>query len=236
MEAGRKNSREGSGRHPPKFFACERICSRPRFDGATGAPGLTVLFKRDVLPLQAVLVDPAQAAALQAPVRLAMLELLRRRPMAIDELAEELRHEGFRKAPNTLRHHLELLKKADLVELALLQQSRGAVLKFYAASARPFHHRIPPTSEPELERLANEARPALRRVIDRLLDGHEEDVGRIAGQLSRCPRCAPVDLTDFVVVAIVRRGTTEALRERHRSAPPGRRPGRPTSPRRPKRR
>ncbi len=78
-----------------------------------------------------------QARALAAPVRLAMLELLGNRPMSIDELAEELPRHGFRQAPNTLRHHLEQLRKAGLVEQAVLEQTRGAVLQYLLCNGPP---------------------------------------------------------------------------------------------------
>src|SRR5580658_9505981 len=104
-----------------------------RHGRARRAP-MPVLFRREV-PLRTIVpIQAGQARALQAPIRLAMLDLLAQRPMSVEDLSGELPAHGFRKATNTLRHHLEILVSAELVELAVLEQTRGAVLKYFAAS------------------------------------------------------------------------------------------------------
>ena len=180
---------------------------------------MAVLFRREVPIRDIVAVQPNQARALQSPIRIAMLDLLAIRPMSVDELAEELPAHGFRKATNTLRHHLEVLQQAGLVELALLEQTRGAVLKFFAASARPLHHRLPEASQKDLDALAARLNLPVREALDRLATEDSERVERLAQSIRRCPRCPESHYLDYVLISALHQACVEYLR-RPRGADP----------------
>lgn len=173
---------------------------------------MPVLFRREVPIRDIVAVQPRQARALQSPLRIAMLDLLAGRPMSVDELAEELPAHGFRKATNTLRHHLEVLQKAGLVELSLLEQTRGAVLKYFAACVRPLHHRLPETAEADLDVLARRLDGPVRAALERLAREESERVERLARSVRRCPRCPEDHYADYVLLSALHRACVEYLR------------------------
>lgn len=180
---------------------------------------MPVLFRREVPIRDIITVQAKQARALQSPIRLAMLDLMAARPMSVDELAEELPAHGFRKATNTLRHHLDVLAKADLVELALLEQTRGAVLKYFSASARPLHHRLPESASADLEELARHLVGPISGALRKLAADEPERVARLAQSVRRCPRCPEDHYTDYVLLAAMHRACVEYLRQPH--APSG---------------
>jgi len=174
---------------------------------------LPVLFRREVPIRDIITVQAKQARALQSPIRLTMLDLLAARPMSVDELAEELPAHGFRKATNTLRHHLDVLAKADLVELALLEQTRGAVLKYFSASARPLHHWLPESASADLDHLAQNLEAPVTEALRKLAAEEPERVARLAQSVRRCPRCPEDHYTDYVLLAALHRACVNYLRQ-----------------------
>jgi DNA-binding transcriptional ArsR family regulator len=176
---------------------------------------MTILLRREV-PMRTLLaVTGEQARALAAPVRLAMLELLGNRPMSIDELAAELPAHGFRQAANTLRHHLELLRKAGLVEQAVLEQTRGAVLQYYSATGRPLHGTVPGVSEEDLDALAERLRGPVREALAGLRASESRRLSRVKGKIAPCPRCPDVNLEELVLLTALYRAGVDSLQSSH---------------------
>jgi DNA-binding transcriptional ArsR family regulator len=173
---------------------------------------MPVLFRREV-PLRTIVpIQAGQARALQAPIRLAMLDLLAQRPMSVEDLSGELPAHGFRKATNTLRHHLEILVSAELVELAVLEQTRGAVLKYFAASARPLHFALPDAAEADMNYLAGRIEAPVAAAISALAKSERARVARLAQSIRRCPRCSSEYYDEYVLLLAVHRACVAYLR------------------------
>jgi DNA-binding transcriptional ArsR family regulator len=181
---------------------------------------MPVLFRREVPLRTIVAIQSPQARALQAPIRLAMLDLLAQRSMSVEDLAEELPAHGFRKATNTLRHHLEILISAGLVELAVLEQTRGAVLKYYAASARPLHFALPEAAESDMSHLTDRLILPVAAAMRDLSRVERDRVRRLAQSIRRCPRCSSEYYEEYVLLLAMHRACVAYLRSQ---AP--RRPG-----------
>jgi DNA-binding transcriptional ArsR family regulator len=192
---------------------------------------MPVLFRREVPLRTIVAVEPQQARALQAPLRLAMLDLLAQRPMSIEQLAEELPAHGFRKAHNTLRHHLDILVRAGLVELSVLEQTRGAVLKYYAAASRPLHFQLPESTQADVQVLAAKISEQTGGAVEQLLRTEADRIARVARSVPSCPRCSREHLEEFVLLSAMHVAAVDLLRQWKsapgRSAEPRPRPPRP---------
>ncbi|MCI4340143.1 MAG: transcriptional regulator [Thermoplasmata archaeon] len=180
---------------------------------------MPVLFRREVPLRSIVAIQARQARALQAPIRLAMLDLLAQRPMSVEGLSEELPAHGFRKASNTLRHHLEILVSSGLVELAVLEQTRGAVLKYFAASARPLHFALPDESEADLNALADHLHGVVGAAMRDLARTEAPRVGRLAASLKKCPRCSQEHYEEYVLLMALHRACITYLRSRPKAKP-----------------
>jgi DNA-binding transcriptional ArsR family regulator len=83
------------------------------------------------------------ARALNDPIRIKILEILSHKQMTTEEIAKILRRSGHKKATTTIRHHLETLKSADLIEVTKMVEVRGAVRKYYMSTLRAFSYNVP---------------------------------------------------------------------------------------------
>ena len=63
--------------------------------------------------------------------------------MTTEEIAKILRRSGHKKATTTIRHHLDILKSAGLIEVSKMVEARGAARKYYMSTLRAFTYNVP---------------------------------------------------------------------------------------------
>ncbi len=85
----------------------------------------------------------SHARAIEDPARAKILELLYRRSLSANQISSELKKTGYKKALTTVRHHLEILKNSGLVEIVKIEESRGAITKFYSTSTKLLAYQAP---------------------------------------------------------------------------------------------
>lgn len=96
------------------------------------------LLQKEVRPHSVVMIDSKTAQVLGEPVRNRILGLLRHKAMTAEEITRALSASGQKKAVTTIRHHLEALKKAGLIEATKMVEVRGALLKYYSPTILTF--------------------------------------------------------------------------------------------------
>mgnify|MGYP002527218648 CR=1 FL=1 len=64
------------------------------------------------------------AKAIEDPARAKILQLLYRKHLNAEQITAQLKKSGFKKALTTTRHHLEILKEAELIEVVKIEEKR----------------------------------------------------------------------------------------------------------------
>ncbi|MFQ5711925.1 MAG: ArsR/SmtB family transcription factor [Candidatus Geothermarchaeales archaeon] len=175
---------------------------------------MKTIFERPVRVKQTLIVSPKSANALKDKVRGLILEILTERPMSIAEMVDELGRRGIRKAATTVRHHIDVLKKAGLVELAKIRDVRGGVLKYYASNTRVFGNEVPPDFDERLVDAIDETTIGIKRIVDSLIKDHRKTIVEAAESLKPCPYCNTRHFTEFVILTVLRRGIARAIEEK----------------------
>ncbi|MDQ3967873.1 MAG: winged helix-turn-helix domain-containing protein [Thermoproteota archaeon] len=101
------------------------------------------LFENEVKLKGVTTLGYQSAHALNDPVRIKILEILTHKQMTTEEISKILRRTGHKKATTTIRHHLDTLKSAGLIEVTKMVQVRGAVRKYYMPTLRAFSYNVP---------------------------------------------------------------------------------------------
>ena len=96
------------------------------------------LFQKDIKARRVTTMGHVAAQGLGDPARIRILEVLGQKPMAAEEIAKALGSSGFKKATTTIRHHLDTLKEAGLIEVAKMVEVRGAVMKYYSPTLKVY--------------------------------------------------------------------------------------------------
>ncbi|MBI4362651.1 MAG: ArsR family transcriptional regulator [Euryarchaeota archaeon] len=168
------------------------------------------LFEKPV-SLDTILTLPAERAmALEDPLRALLLNLLAEESLSVEEMVVRLRRRNIRKAPTTVRHHLEILKRAGLVELTRAEEARGGVLKYYAANSRVLGYDLTPEAEGELQEAIGDAEGRIEKVLREVLRAHRREIKRVADGLKDCPYCPTPHFVEYTALKVLERATARA--------------------------
>ena len=175
---------------------------------------MSEIFRQEVKRQGLLVTDAKKAKAIGDPVRTAILQILSEKEASIAEIKAELERQGIRIAPTTVRHHVDILKKAGLIQLTRLVDSRGGVLKYYASTVRVMQHTAPENFDELLDEAVTEAGEEVLRIFRKLLEGHRGEIVSLAKSLKPCPYCSDEHFLEYVLVEVLNRAIAEATQRR----------------------
>ena len=126
---------------------------------------MSTLLQKEIKINKILTTNAEQAKALDDPARIKILQILYHKQLPTEQIVEELHKVGYKKATTTIRHHLDVLKKAGLVEIVKMEEIRGAVLKYYGTSVRVMGHKLPANFETAFSKTIADASIKLEKVI-----------------------------------------------------------------------
>jgi len=126
---------------------------------------LSTLLQKEIKINKILATDVDQAKALDDPARIKILQILYHKQLPTQQIVGELHKEGYKKATTTIRHHLDVLKEAGLVEIVRMDEIRGAVMKYYGTSVRVLGHKLPPNFENDFSKTISDVSVRLEKVI-----------------------------------------------------------------------
>ena len=83
------------------------------------------------------------AKAIEDEIRAKILQLLYKKRLNAVQITKRLKKLGYKKALTTIRHHIEILKDAGLIEVIKIEVSRGGITKYYGTSTKLIAFTIP---------------------------------------------------------------------------------------------
>lgn len=163
----------------------------------------------DVSVDRVLAVRPEEAAALENDLRAAMLELLAEE-RAVEGLHAALRERGFDQAETTVRHHLDVLQTAGLVERSRLEEAGGGVRKYYRATARYLPYALDAEVTTDLSDAATVTRAGLSALLDSLRANHADAIAAAASEVDADD---PDRAAEFLVHELVGRALVDLAAE-----------------------
>ncbi|MFB6169926.1 MAG: helix-turn-helix domain-containing protein [Haloarculaceae archaeon] len=167
-------------------------------------------FTRDVRLRDVVVRDTNVSDAVDEPFRAMILDLLAEEAMTVGEMHEALGERGFDRTENTVRHHVNELRDAGLVEVARLEERRGATTKYYRANTIVLSYAVPEGEAAAVDAMADELAPAVADLLDRLRADHGADLDRIAGEMAPCRHCTTQKYETHLLLTVLRRAFVRA--------------------------
>ena len=172
------------------------------------------IFEKPVKQVEVLITDTGKAKAIGDPIRSAILQILSEKEGSISDIKAGLGKKGIDIAPTTVRHHLDILKNAGLVELTRLVDSRGGMLKYYASNVRLIGHKAPEDFGEKLKKAIDEAGDGVLEVLKKIVKNHKNALRGTAKSLKPCPYCSEEHFMEYVVLEVMNRGTAKALQNK----------------------
>lgn len=167
------------------------------------------LLETEVPIRDVITTDPEKAKALENDVRAKILDMLAEEELTIEEIHAELERRGEDKAETTVRHHVNVLKDADMVELARLEEAGGATQKYYKSNTRVFSYDLPENADEQLDDAMADTRDKLVDLLEYLFEEHGDEIESIALEMKPCEYCATQHYEEFIVRELVNRALTD---------------------------
>lgn len=124
------------------------------------------LLQREVKVRRITTLSHQAAQGIGDPSRLRILEVLAHKPMTAEEIGKALAGSGFKKATTTIRHHLDALKRAGLVETAKMVEVRGAVMKYYSATVKAYNCTAPVDLDAKAAKTINDTSIRMAKILN----------------------------------------------------------------------
>ena len=169
------------------------------------------LLETEVPIRDVITTDPEKAKALENDVRAKILDMLAEEELTIEAIHAELERRGADKAETTVRHHVNVLKDADMVELARLVEAGGGTRKYYKSNTRVFSYDLPADGEETLAGAFARIRGDLETVLEDVLDEHGEDIEAVARDMKPCEYCDTQHYEEFILRELVSRSLTDLI-------------------------
>jgi DNA-binding transcriptional ArsR family regulator len=145
------------------------------------------------------------AKAIEDPARAKILQMLYRKHLNAEQITNQLKKNGFKKALTTTRHHLEILKRAELIEVVKIEEKRGAMIKYYGTSTKLLDYETPKDFEKKYSTVIK----STSKHIEQLLDGLSKKTGKTK------PSQSKQEYSQYLMMEIVNRAVTTVFEKRH---------------------
>lgn len=126
---------------------------------------MSTLLQKELKVNKTVITNMEQAKALDDPARIKIIKILYHKQLSAEQIAKELHKVGYKKATTTIRHHLDVLKRAGLAEIVRIQEVRGAVMKFYGTSVKLLGFDIPSNFDSVYSKTITDTSTKLEKII-----------------------------------------------------------------------
>ncbi|WP_254763904.1 ArsR/SmtB family transcription factor [Natrinema marinum] len=163
------------------------------------------------IQLQDIAIQDADvSSAVDEPVRAMILDMLADEPMTAGDVDAELTSRGFDRTENTIRHHINTLRDAGLVDVVRYEEGRGGTTKYYGATTMLLSYTLPESGDDDLEELVEAATPKVEALLETLTDEHGDAIDALVAEMEPCAHCRTQKYETYVLLTVLRRAFARA--------------------------
>ena len=157
--------------------------------------------------------DPAVSAAVDEPMRAMILDVLAESAMTAAEVYEALQTRGVDRTENTIRHHINELRDAGLVDVVRFEEGRGGTTKYYRANTIVLSYSLPEGRDDVVSEMVETAKPGIEDAIEALETDFADEIDALAAEMGPCEHCQTQKYETYILLTVLRRAFVQAYRE-----------------------
>ena len=161
---------------------------------------MSTLLEKQVKVNRIVTTSIGHARAIEDPARAKIVEILYHQALSADQISTALKKSGYKKALTTVRHHLEILKESGLIEIARIEESRGAITKFYGTSTKLLDFQMPVDFDSTYSKVIANTSTKIEKILKGLTPKTIKPKGKTSEEYSQ-----------YLVMEIMNRAMTNVL-------------------------
>ena len=127
---------------------------------------MSILMEKEITIDRIMVANYDVFKALDDPIRGKIVQLLHKKQLNVGQITRRLKKFGYKKAITTIRHHVEILKDSGLIEIVKIEESRGAVTKYYGSSTKLLDFTLPLDFDKNYSKIITKTLPKLRKLVN----------------------------------------------------------------------
>ncbi len=167
---------------------------------------MSTLLEKPIKVNRIVTTSTEHARAIEDPARAKVVEILYHQTLSADQITTALKKMGHKKALTTVRHHLEILKESGLIEIVKIEESRGAITKYYSTSTKLLDFQTPEDFDSKYAKVIDNTSAK----IEKILKGLSPKTSKSKGKKSE-------EYSQYLVMEIMNRAMTNILEKSGKS-------------------
>ncbi|MDH3611565.1 MAG: winged helix-turn-helix domain-containing protein [Nitrosopumilus sp.] len=164
---------------------------------------MSTLLEKPIKVNRIVTTSIEHARAIEDPARAKIMEFLYQHSLSAEQISNELKKTGYKKALTTVRHHLEILKNSGLVEIVRIEESRGAITKFYSTSTKLLGFQAPADFDSKYSKIIDNTSVKIEKLLKGLIPK--------TAKSKKGKKNEPQDYSQYLVMEIMNRAMTNIL-------------------------
>jgi len=126
---------------------------------------MSTLLEKQIKVNRIVTTSIEHARAIEDPARAKVMEILYRQSLSADQICSALKKTGYKKALTTVRHHLDILKVSGLIEIVKIEESRGAITKYYSTSTKLLDFETPKDFDLKYSKIIDSTSSKIEKIL-----------------------------------------------------------------------
>ena len=148
--------------------------------------------------------------AIDEPMRAMILDVLADESLTAGGVHDRLADRGIDRTENTVRHHINELRDAGLVDVARFEEGRGGTKKYYAANTIVLSYSLPDGADPAVEAMVDAVQPQIEAALATLTDEFDEEIDDVVADMQPCEHCRTQKYETYVLLTVLRRAFVRA--------------------------
>ena len=164
---------------------------------------MALLMEKEITIDRIMLANYEVFKALDDPIRGKIVQLLHKKQLNVEQISRRLKKFGYKKAVTTIRHHVEILKYSGLIEIVKIEESRGAVTKYYGSSTKLLDFTLPLDFDKNYSKIITKTLPKLRKLVN-----------SISKIFPKTRKVHQISYNNYIIMEIINRTMTNLLEKK----------------------
>ena len=164
---------------------------------------MAILMEKEISIDRMITTNNDVSSALARPTRGKIVELLNKKQLNVEQIRRRLKKLGYKKSVTTIRHHIEILKDSGLIEITKIEESRGAITKYYGSSIKLLDFSLPSDFDENYSKIISKTSLKLAKVV-----------GSISKNFSKTRKIQQINYNNFIIMEIINRSMTNLLEKK----------------------